>query len=161
MKLYSMISGLALVAATIAAPAYASSVSPTGTAFSATGSATLMKTGYPTQFCTLTITGNTGDGVNGTLGGGSNTGSGLCTSISVAPSTFKITGTVDATHVKGEVADLKVILTVAGVPVTMCDQTNAAFTVDTSGNIVFNGPLAPNCSVTTTLVTSPTIVAVP
>lgn len=69
MKLFSLVSGLALVSATIATPTLAQSVAPTGTNFTATGNATLDKTGYPTQYCVLTLSGNSGDGVNGTISG--------------------------------------------------------------------------------------------
>jgi hypothetical protein len=157
MKLYSILSGLALVSAGFATPAFAQSIAPTSTNFTASGPAVLSKTGLPTQNCTLSLTGNSGTGTSGTITGGTNTGGGLCAGITVDPTTFTIDSTVNSTTVQGTVARIVVRAPILGV---LCDETNRTFTVDTSGNIVFNSTIAPNCSVQATLNT-PSVHAVP
>ncbi|QTD57484.1 hypothetical protein [Parasphingorhabdus cellanae] len=156
MKKLSLICLGALASSLMVTPAMAQSVSPTNTNFTATGQASLNKAGLPTQNCTLTLTGNSGNGTSGTITGGTNTGLGLCPFITVDPSTFTIDSTVNPTTVSGTVARIRVL--VSGIEV--CNETNRPFTADTSGNINFNSTIAPNCSVVASLNT-PDIVAVP
>jgi len=150
MKLYPMLSGLALVLASVATPAAASSIAPTATNFTANGNAVLDKTGYPTQFCVLTLTGNSGDGVNGSISGGTNTGGGFCSLITVDSSPFTITGTLNPTTVQGSISSLVVRLN----GTVICSEANRLFTADTSGNINFASTIAPDCNVSAALNTT-------
>lgn len=157
MKTFAVICAAALATTSMATPTFAQSVAPANTNFTATGTAVLNKTGFPTQNCNLSLSGNSGSGTSGTITGGTNTGPGFCAGITVDPSTFTINSTVNSTTVSGTIDLLTVNLAGAGV---ICSEANLPFTVDTSGNIVFDHTIAPDCSVQASLNT-PSVHAVP
>lgn len=79
MKKLSITCIAALAATTLSAPAFAQHIVPPGTSFSAVGGATLNS-----NICVLTLNANSNaTGTGGTITGGTNTGPGICSAITI------------------------------------------------------------------------------
>lgn len=170
MKKLSMIVA-ALISTSMACPAMAQHVAPSGTSFTAASDVSdpvaFTKPGFGTSLCDYVLPGATGANIGGahaghaaggTIGAGSNTGgTAACVSLTTDASTFTMTG-------PGTGTIARVVVRSAGVPgQTLCDGP-LPFTIVAPGEISFSGTVAAGtvpgaCTVTGTLYTTPTISA--
>ncbi|MGH8409850.1 MAG: hypothetical protein ACRERT_01325 [Pseudomonas sp.] len=144
-------------------------VGPPSTTFTATGSATLSNPPISLS-CVLTLKGATGPALptpptpagaaGGTITGGTNTGPGLCSAVTIDPATFTVLSVTGGTGT-GVVNGLVVKL--GGTPIcTASGPTPFTFTNGTPSTINFSGLIpGTTCSVVTALTPTPNLTVYP